>query len=64
MERLIRVDELSKILSIGRSTAWKWVAENKIPKPIKLSPRVSVWKISEIMAFIDQKNIDSMTYTY
>lgn len=42
------------LLPISRSTFYNWVAAGKIPPPIKLSDRVSVWRKSEILAFIDK----------
>lgn len=42
------------LLPISRSTLYCWVADGKFPAPIKLNPRVSVWRRSEILAFIDK----------
>lgn len=52
MEKFIRINEVAEKLGIGRSTAWLWVKQNKLPKPIKLSERVSVWKLSDIENFM------------
>lgn len=41
-----------ELSGLAKSTVWKWVKEGKLPKPKKLSPRVSVWKESDIMAWI------------
>lgn len=35
-------------LPISRSTFWSWVKNGRISRPIKLSPRISVWKVEEI----------------
>ncbi|SDK51721.1 transcriptional regulator, AlpA family [Microbulbifer yueqingensis] len=35
-------------LGIGLSTFWLWVQQGKIAPPIKLSPRVSVWRAGYI----------------
>ncbi len=48
MERFLRVQQVAEKLGIGKSTVWLWAKENKIPKPIKISPRVTVWKESEL----------------
>lgn len=42
------------LLPISRSTLYSWVADGKLPAPIKLSPRVSVWRKSDILAFVDK----------
>jgi prophage regulatory protein len=51
-DKLLRLPDVMKRTGLARSTVWKWVADGKLPKPIKLSPRVSVWKESEISRFI------------
>ena len=56
--KLLRVKEVVKKTSVGKSTIWAWVKEGKFPKPIKLSDRISVWKESDIDAWIESK-IDS-----
>ena len=52
---LLRVKEVVKKTSVGKSTIWAWVKDGKFPKPIKLSDRVSVWKESDIDAWIEGK---------
>ncbi|MGB5918838.1 helix-turn-helix transcriptional regulator [Arcobacter sp.] len=37
-----------KKTGIARSTLWLWVNEKKFPKPIKLSPRITVWEENKI----------------
>ena len=32
----------------AKSTIYKWVNEGKFPAPIKLSPRLSVWKRTDV----------------
>jgi prophage regulatory protein len=54
-ERLIRLPEVMDKLGIARSTVWLYVEQEKLPKPIKLSPRVTVWRESEINAYIADK---------
>lgn len=47
----MRVDEVATYLSIGKSTVWLY-AKKGLLKPIKLSPRVTVFKKSDVDAFI------------
>ncbi len=54
-ERVLRVPKVAEKLSISVSTVWQYARQGKIPKPIKLSPRVSVWKESDIDAFLEQQ---------
>lgn len=47
------------ILPIGTSTWWRWVAEGKAPKGIKLSPGVTVWRAADIYALAEQGGHDA-----
>ena len=54
-KRLIRLHQIvgaDGILPICRSTVYEWIASGKFPAPIKLGPRVSAWKVSDIESFI------------
>lgn len=44
------------IIPVGKSTFWKGVKSGLFPKPLKLSPRVTVWKVEDIRAFIESNN--------
>ena len=46
------VPHITERMGISRSAWWKGVKEGKFPAGIKLSPRVTVWKSSEIDALI------------
>lgn len=54
-DELLRVPQITKkVGSIASSTWWAWVKEGKAPKGIKLSHRVTVWRASDIQAFIEK----------
>ncbi len=37
---------------VHRSTPWRWVNSNQeFPKPVKLSPQCSRWKLSDLEAW-------------
>jgi len=52
-ERFIRIPKVMEKTGLARSTIWLFVKKGKLPKPIKLSQRVTVWKESEISAYIN-----------
>jgi len=60
-ERLIRLTEVMSKTGLARSTVWYFVKMKRLPKPIKLSKRVTVWKESEIMQFIVNAGIFNNT---
>lgn len=55
MGNYLRITEVSQKTGIAKSTIWLWVKENKFPKPIKLSPRITVWDESEVDEWIELK---------
>jgi len=48
----LRIHQVLHFIPIGKSTWWKWVAEGKAPKPIKLGIKTTAWKAQDIAAFI------------
>ena len=49
------------LLPVTEKTLWTWVREGKFPKPLKLSSNVTVWRMSEVEAWIEeQANIATM----
>lgn len=48
-----RKKNLAPIIPVSKSTWWEGVASGRFPKPIKLSPRVTVWRVEDIRALIE-----------
>ena len=48
----MRAKEAAQFLACGKSTLWLWVKQGKI-KAYKLSDRVTIFKRSELEAFIN-----------
>ncbi len=40
------------IIPIGKSTWWEGVQSGRFPKPIKLGPRITLWKAGDIQKLI------------
>ena len=51
-ETLLRVPQILQRLPISRSAWWAGCKEGKFPAGIKISPRVTVWKASDIDSLI------------
>lgn len=43
------------LIPVGRSSFYAGVKNGIYPKPVMLSPRVAVWRLSDIQAIINQK---------
>ncbi|AFV98260.1 MULTISPECIES: helix-turn-helix transcriptional regulator [unclassified Sulfuricurvum] len=52
MEQNFRVKDASKYLSVCIATVWAYAKEGRL-HPIKLSPRVTIFKKSDLDALID-----------
>lgn len=43
------------ILGVASTTIYEWIKQGKFPPPIKLSATVSVWRVEDIRAWIEQQ---------
>jgi prophage regulatory protein len=51
-DSLIRITEVIELIPVGKSTWWAGCSSGRYPKPIKLGPGVTVWRMSDIRALI------------
>ena len=51
----LRVSALAPRLGISKNTIWRLVRNGKFPKPIKLSEKVTVWKATDVLAWLESK---------
>lgn len=51
-DRLIRPGHLATLCGVSRGTVYRMVKAGRIPKPRRLSHRVSGWRASEILPFV------------
>jgi predicted DNA-binding transcriptional regulator AlpA len=52
-DRLIRLREVLEIIPVGRSSWWLGVRQGRYPKPIKLGPRTTCWRESEVRRLVN-----------
>lgn len=50
----MRVSQVLEVIPVGKTTWERWVNEGKAPKPVKLSERVTAWKVSDIRELIQK----------
>src|SRR5271165_3505306 len=41
-------------IPVGRSTWWAGIKTGRFPKPVKLGPRTTAWKVEDIRRLIEQ----------
>lgn len=42
------------LIPVGKTTWWEGVKTGRFPKPVKLGPKTTVWRVEEIRALIDR----------
>ncbi len=52
MEKFLRLPQVAEMLGISKSTVWLYSRNGTLPKPTKLSARVTVWKESDVQNLI------------
>jgi prophage regulatory protein len=52
----VRLPQILAVYPIGKSTWWLGVKEGKFPKPVKLGPRTTAWRVEDIRALILKTN--------
>ena len=55
--QLIRIDEVSAITTLAKSSINLWVTQSRFPKPIVLSPTVKVWKLQDVSDWIEHQKL-------
>jgi prophage regulatory protein len=51
-EGFVRVEQILAHIPVGKSTWWAGVKSGRFPKPVKLGPKTTVWRVEEIRALI------------
>jgi predicted DNA-binding transcriptional regulator AlpA len=52
-DRLLKDRECCTYLNVSRPTWWKGVKQGRFPKPIKLTERTTRWRLSDVLALIE-----------
>ena len=53
-EGFMRLDEVLKIFPVSKSHWWQGVKDGKYPAGIKLSERVTAWRVRDIQALLEK----------
>jgi len=54
-ERLVRIDDVVTLTTLSKSCINLWVAQGRFPRPTALSSTVKVWRLSDLLDWIDAK---------
>jgi len=49
------------MIPVSKSTWWQGVRDGRFPKPVKLGPRTTAWRLEDVLALIEQlsKGVDT-----
>lgn len=50
----MRLPDILKVYPVGKSTWWAKVKQGEYPKPVKLGPNTSAWRVEDIRALINK----------
>ncbi len=53
-DRLVRLNEVLNLLPISSASWWNGVRAGKYPRGIKLGPKTTCWRLSEITALAER----------
>lgn len=51
--RLLRLNQVLELIPISKSSWWAGCKSGRFPKPIKLGPRTTVWRETDIIAILE-----------
>jgi prophage regulatory protein len=51
-ERLLRLRAVLQLIPVSKSSWWAGVRSGRYPKPVKLAPRTTVWRLTDVQKLI------------
>ena len=58
----VRLPQILEIFPISKSSWWDGCRSRVFPKPVKLGPRTSAWRVENIRALMERINTASIAY--
>lgn len=52
--RFLRLPQILELIPVSRSTWWAGCKSGRYPKPVKLGPRTTAWRVADIQALLEQ----------
>jgi prophage regulatory protein len=49
----VRIRQILAVYPIGRSTWWAGVKSGRFPRPVKLGPRTTAWRVEDIRRLLE-----------
>ena len=58
----VRLPQILEIFPLSQSAWWEGCRSGVFPKPVKLGPRTSAWRVEDIRALMERINTASIAY--
>ena len=58
----VRLPQILKIFPVSKSSWWEGCRSGVFPKPVKLGPRTTAWRVEDIRALMERINTASIAY--
>lgn len=55
-KRFYRINQLSEMLSVSKSTIWNWVKKGSFPQAFKLAENTTAWRVEDIDEWIESRS--------
>lgn len=52
----LRITDVLQLIPIGKSTWWAGVKDGRFPKPVKIGPRLTLWRAEDIRQLIETES--------
>jgi prophage regulatory protein len=49
----LRLTQVLSVIPLGKTSWWEGVKSGRFPKPVKLSPRCTAWRVEDIRQLIE-----------
>ena len=53
---LLREKQMVRVLNVSKSDLWEGIKTGKYPAPVRISPRVTAWRVSDVEAWAAKLN--------
>lgn len=53
-ERLLRLPQVLELVPVGKTKWWEMVRDGIAPASVKIGPRITMWRESEVQQFINR----------
>jgi len=54
-KRFIRLPEVRRLTGVGSSFIYEKMAEGEFPRSIKISPKLTVWRMDEVLCWMETR---------